>query len=71
MYAKAKSVMLNHNGAGSIETAIAPPTKNTIPVANAHRFLWDLANSDANNAATKVPNAWAKNGIRKCLGSNK
>ena len=66
-----RSVAANHVGAGIIRTLITPPRKKNAPtvIAGTQLTLRDIL--VAINAPTNVPNAWAKNGKRKCLGSSK
>lgn len=48
-----------------------PPAKNNKPITKAKVILRLADNKAATNAPTKVPRACAKNGNRKCFGSNK
>jgi len=58
-------------GEGSMTTFIIPPMRNRMPMINDNARCLDLAIMVANNAPVKVPTACAKNGKRKCLGSNR
>lgn len=71
IYAKRISVTENHTGDGSITTEAIPPAKKKTPITNAIIIFLLAATNPATNAPTNVPKACAKNGIKKCLGSNK
>lgn len=65
------STMVNQTGEGSMNTIMTPPIRKTHPMTKANLILCLSAISAETNAPTKVPKACAKNGIMKCLGSNR
>lgn len=71
IYANVRSKIVNHVGEGNIKIFIIPPIKNQTPITKANFILWSLTIIAVTNAPNKVPSAWARKGIIKCLGSNK
>src|SRR5438105_14364353 len=60
--------MVNHIGEGSMNILVMPPTMNQAPMPSAYLILCFVAIAAAINAPTKVPSAWAKNGMIKFFG---
>lgn len=69
IYAKVKSMILNHIGEGSKITPAIPPRKKKKPTIKAMRILRVAEIRAAIKAPTKVPRACASQGIIKCLDS--